>query len=408
MIDGYKELTPVIYGENAIKYLYTEQKKAEGEICFLLHWHDRMELTYVTEGTLRFVTEGEEFLVSAGELAVAGPGQMHGGFAVSEKVCYHTVMFDVERFYNGTAASEKYLRSLGNGELTFVEKIAGKEVSGLLERLVELAEEYIDAECKTEEKRQYFSFDSKFERLAYRRVEKDPRELVQVEVPFDRLYSDMAFAYIRQQDYVSARNALMQAVRWDPMNCNYRLDLAELFRALEDKQEWASLSFSVLERASDGKCAARAYANLGQYFLEPETENVSAAVGCARLALRLAPNDAHTTRLLNKIHTTYPDAADESDDHVMGELALQGVPTSPSAEIAICLIMCATDAASDGDKQEATRLTVRARDLVGEEACAAIIKLVRESDAELNAERKAKRETAGLNADGAKEAGDAQ
>ena len=33
----------------------------------------------------------------------------------------------------------------------------------LLERLVELAEEYIDAECKTEEKRQYFSFDSKFD-----------------------------------------------------------------------------------------------------------------------------------------------------------------------------------------------------------------------------------------------------
>ena len=278
----------------------------------------------------------------------------------------------------------------------------------LLERLVELAEEYIDAECKTEENRQYFSFDSKFERLAYRRVEKDPRELVQVEVPFDRLYSDMAFAYIRQQDYVSARNALMQAVRWDPMNCNYRLDLAELFRALEDKQEWASLSFSVLERASDGKCAARAYANLGQYFLEPETENVSAAVGCARLALRLAPNDAHTTRLLNKIHTAYPDAADESDDHVMGELSLQGVPTSPSAEIAICLIMCATDAASDGDKQEATRLTVRARDLVGEEACAAIIKLVRESDAELNAERKAKRAGADKGADGVKEAGDAQ
>ena len=51
---------------------------------------------------------------------------------------------------------------------------------------------------------------------------------------------------------------------------------------------------------------------------------------------------------------------------------------------------------------------MRARDLVGEEACAAIIKLVRESDAELNAERKAKRETAGSNADRAKEAGDAQ
>ncbi len=138
MIDGYKELTPVIYGENAIKYLYTEQKKGRGRnlLFAALARPDGADLC--DGGTLRFVTEGEEFLVSAGELAVKGPGQMHGGFAVSEKVCYHTVMFDVERFYNGTAASEKYLRSLGNGELTFVEKIAGKEVSGLLERLVGL------------------------------------------------------------------------------------------------------------------------------------------------------------------------------------------------------------------------------------------------------------------------------
>ena len=45
---------------------------------------------------------------------------------------------------------------------------------------------------------------------------------------------------------------------------------------------------------------------------------------------------------------------------------------------------------------------------MGEEACAAIIKLVRESDAELNAERKAKREAANKNAEGAEEAGDAQ
>ena len=260
----------------------------------------------------------------------------------------------------------------------------------LLERLVELAEDYIDAECQTTDKKQFFSFDSAFERLAYRRVEKDPRELVQVEVPFDRLYSDLAFAYIRQQDYVSARNALMQAVRWDPMNCTYRLDLAELFRALDDKQEWGSLSFSVLERASDGKSAARAYCNMGQYFLEPDFENLAASVGCVRLAQRLAPNDPHTERLMNRLTNDYPESADMTDDHAMSELSLQGIPTSPSAEIAICLVMCATDAAADGDRQEATRLTVRARDLVGEEACAALIKLVRESDAELKAEKEAK------------------
>ena len=50
---------------------------------------------------------------------------------------------------------------------------------------------------------------------------------MQVGAPFDRLYAALAFAYIVQQDYVSARNALAQAVRWNPMNCAYRLDLAE-------------------------------------------------------------------------------------------------------------------------------------------------------------------------------------
>ena len=32
MIDGYKELTPVIYGENAIKYLYRAEKSRGGNL----------------------------------------------------------------------------------------------------------------------------------------------------------------------------------------------------------------------------------------------------------------------------------------------------------------------------------------------------------------------------------------
>ena len=41
------------------------------------------------------------------------------------------------------------------------------------------------------------------------------------------------------------------------------------------------------------------------------------------------------------------------------------------------------DAAAEGDRNTATNLTVRARDLVGDEACKALIKLMRESDAEM-------------------------
>lgn len=250
----------------------------------------------------------------------------------------------------------------------------------LLEHLVELAEDYISAACQAGEDVQYFSFADPFERLAYRRVERDPRRLVQVEVPFDRLYSDMAFAYINQRDYVSARNALSQAVRWNPMNCNYRLDLAELFRALDDTQEWAALSNSVLERASDGRAAARAYANLGQFFCDADVP--LAASGCVRLALRLAPNDPRTEKLIARLTKEHPEVAEEPDGKAVAELAAQGIPTSPSADIAVCLLMCATDAADAGDDELATKLTVRANSLVGEEACRALTKLIRESAAE--------------------------
>ncbi len=37
MLDAYKELTPVIYGENAVKHLYSE-RRTPGELCFAMHW----------------------------------------------------------------------------------------------------------------------------------------------------------------------------------------------------------------------------------------------------------------------------------------------------------------------------------------------------------------------------------
>lgn len=255
----------------------------------------------------------------------------------------------------------------------------------LLEKLVQMVEEYVDAECSDTSKTQWFSFANPFERLAYRRVEHDPRELVQVDAPIDRLYAALGFAYIRQQQWESARDVLMQAVRWNPMNCNYRLDLAEIFRVLGDVQEWGALSNSVIQRASDSRSAARAYANLGQFFMDED--RASAASGCARIAQRLAPTDQRVVRLMNRLISEHPEAMEETDDHVFGELELEGVPTAPNAEIAVCLLMCASDAAAEGDTAMATDLTVRAHHLVGEDACKALLKLIHESDAELKAER---------------------
>ena len=252
--------------------------------------------------------------------------------------------------------------------------------SQMLERYLELVEDYIAEMCQATDEVQYFSFQDSFERLCYARVEHDPRRIVAVPAPFDRLYSDVAYVCIQQQDYGRARDALVQAVRWNPMNCKYRLDLAEIFRALGDIQEWAALSNSVLERASDGRVAARAYSNLGQLFIDQD--NAVAASGCARLAVRLAPADARTVALMDRLAKEHPEVAKDSDDHVLGELSIQGIPTSPSADVAICLLICASDAATAGDRAQAAEYTARANGLIGKEACSALIKMIREADNE--------------------------
>lgn len=250
----------------------------------------------------------------------------------------------------------------------------------LLEELAAEAGEYADSACIATDARQWFSFANPFERLAYRRVERDPRELTQLEAPFDRLYAALAYVYIQKGEYESACDALKQAVRWNPMNCAHRLNLAEVFRALGNVQEWAALSASVLERATTPQALARAFANLGQFFLA--SEKPLAAEGCRRAAIRACANDPAATALAAHIDRERPELAGHADSEVNGAVEAEGLATGANAEIAVCLLMCATDAA-ESDRNEATRLTLLARDLIGAPACEALIRLIRESGAEL-------------------------
>ena len=226
--------------------------------------------------------------------------------------------------------------------------------------IAEDAEEYVDRNCPTTDEVQWFSFPTIFERLAYRRVEKDPRELRDVGEPMDRLYGDLALAAVHTGDYDIATNALKQAVRWNPMGCEMRLNLADLFRVNGDINEYLALTYSVFERASDARHLARAFANFSEYFLVQQKPRTAAAALRAGLV---------------------------GDDEARDLLAQEGLPDGANAEIAICLLMCATDAAQAGQQDVATNLTVRARDLVGEEASMALLRLIRQSDADLAADQ---------------------
>ena len=249
----------------------------------------------------------------------------------------------------------------------------------LLTRLAEDAEEYVDKNCPTTDEVQWFSFPTLFERLAYRRVEKDPRELRDVGEPPDRLYGDLALANVHAGDYDAAMSALKSAIRWNPMDCGSRLNLADLYRVAGDMQEYLALTYSVFERASDARHLARAFVNFSGWFQASEKPRTAAAA--LRAARALDVRDSSVDAALDQAAGTERDPDLVSDDEVEALLAEEGLPDGANADIAVCLLMCASDAAAAGARDVAANLTLRARDLVGEAAAKALLELIRESDA---------------------------
>lgn len=251
----------------------------------------------------------------------------------------------------------------------------------LLMHLAEDVEAYVDANCHTSEELQWFSFPTIFERLCYRRVEDDPRELRDVGEPYDRLYADLAFVDVRLGDYEHAIESLKQAVRWNPMECGYRLDLADLFLISGNVQECLGLAYSVFDRASDARHLARAYLIFANWF--QQSGNDPAAAAALRAARRLNVDDPALAAALDQAQGTKRDPDTLSDEECSEILLAEGLPDGANAEVAICMLMCASDAAAAGDRYLATNLTVRARDLVGEPAAMALLQLIREGDREL-------------------------
>lgn len=255
-----------------------------------------------------------------------------------------------------------------------------EQAEELLARLADDAEAYVDANCPTTDELQWFAFPTLFDRLAYRRVERDPRELRDVGEPLARLYADLALARVRAEDYEGASAALRAAIRWNPMDCASRLNLADLCRISGDTQEYLALTYSVFERASEAGHLARAFVNFAGWFQASEKDRVAAAA--LHAARNLDVRDGVLAAALEQAAGTDRDPDLVTDAEATELLAGEGLPDGANAEIAVCLLMCAGDAAAAGASDVAVNLTLRARDLVGEAAATALLDLVRETDEE--------------------------
>ncbi len=122
-----KEQALPAYGQNAVAV--RQFARPAGALCFSLHWHDRIELIRVLEGSLHFDLNGAFVkTIEEGEMAIVCPRQIHRGTAGEQGVRYDVVMFEPERFSNHIPAVSTMLASLADAHLVFDQHSAQPDV----------------------------------------------------------------------------------------------------------------------------------------------------------------------------------------------------------------------------------------------------------------------------------------
>ncbi len=98
------------------------------------HWHERMELWYVEEGTLTVSCDDELFDAQAGDVVIINPGQVHSFKSLSATVVYFCYILDITPYlYTPYSESCHQLRDIVAGKLRFQHIVRHhKEIKTLL------------------------------------------------------------------------------------------------------------------------------------------------------------------------------------------------------------------------------------------------------------------------------------
>lgn len=118
MLDQYKELRAVRYGESGISCLH-DIRPSLNDPAFLPHWHERMELLLLEKGRIDLYLDEVPTALCEGQLGIVPLQVLHGGICRETGTVFHAIMFEADRFQNGTDSSKEWLIPLAEGRLQF-------------------------------------------------------------------------------------------------------------------------------------------------------------------------------------------------------------------------------------------------------------------------------------------------
>ena len=117
---------------------------------------------------------------------------------------------------------------------------------------------------------EYHTFDSYFEELLYKFHNEPKKEVRRAQMPFASVYVQYGSLLIDVERWEDARKALKEALHWNPASAEILFEYSETFKHTGELDEYFKLAVEAFKYCYTPENLARAYRNLGWYFIEKE------------------------------------------------------------------------------------------------------------------------------------------
>lgn len=212
----------------------------------------------------------------------------------------------------------------------------------------------------------YFAFAEPMENILFNLRNQPDKPIVQAPEPFASLYFTYGKLLLGMKDFDGALAALKKAIRWNPVNPNIAFQLADVYRAQEKYEDFAAETKKIFPNAYTSPYLARAYRNMGYYFVEKEMWKE--AMGCYLMSMEYDPESSDATKEIKYIQEKSAGSAGvpriDEFKSVAGE---HDIPVGPDQEIVGIAVSYGRQAFDDGRKDVAHYFLVMAYDLTNDD-----------------------------------------
>ncbi len=93
------------------------------------HWHDEIEIVYVTNGCINITINSKEFIGKSGDIFIVNSGEMHEiyGSGTPLEYCAFVFDFDMLTFRKDDFAQQNYIEPMLRGKMQFFNRVKSSE-----------------------------------------------------------------------------------------------------------------------------------------------------------------------------------------------------------------------------------------------------------------------------------------